>query len=147
MSAPVAPPTLTTSFEPPGRSSPTPAGVPPDGPPFQATLETEWARTAVAEGQKEAQSQAGSDSAQSGSSSPDGRARHGATAGAIGVGTRAGAEAASPAEPLQPATTEAGSEGVAVTSAEQAAAALALSELAGLPSVTASANVAPSKWW
>jgi flagellar hook-length control protein FliK len=60
MSAPVAPPTLTTSFEPPGKTSGTPAGVPPDGPPFQATLETEWARTAVAEGQKGSKSQAGS---------------------------------------------------------------------------------------
>ncbi len=56
MSAPLSPPTPTTSFEPPGRSGATPAGVPPDGPPFDATLARESARTAIAEGQKESPS-------------------------------------------------------------------------------------------
>ncbi len=102
MSAPVAPPTPTTSFEPPGRSSGTPAGVPPDGPPFDQTLATEWARTAVAEGQKETQSRSGSDSAGADAGPHDGRGRHGAGAAAVSSGANAAQEAEQPAEPTPP---------------------------------------------
>jgi flagellar hook-length control protein FliK len=38
-------------------SSGAPPGAPPEGPPFQSALETEWARTAVAEGQQQSHSQ------------------------------------------------------------------------------------------
>ena len=34
-----------------------PPGAPPEGPPFQSALETEWARTAIAEGQQQSHSQ------------------------------------------------------------------------------------------
>ncbi len=56
MTAPAAPAALTAApGAPPGGGAP--PGAPPDGPPFQSALETEWARTAIAEGQQQSHSQ------------------------------------------------------------------------------------------
>jgi flagellar hook-length control protein FliK len=61
MSTTAPQPLLTTPGEREPIPSPTggaPPGSPPEGPPFQSALETEWARTAIAEGHQQSHSQA-----------------------------------------------------------------------------------------